>query len=164
MEPSGYQPFYLALIWSQHSRMSTASLAGGECAFNCHLPTPGPSVDPFKILLEPPRASIICWHASDSQRDGGMEWRAGIEDPDVRVRPSPGRGGRFSHWQPARRRRPRPAGGQRCARPGAGAGARSIRGGEVPGPREPRVASGGSSWAAKARLDLKNRPSTTPLF
>ena len=154
----------LALIWSQHSRMSTVSLAGGECAFNCHLPTPGPSMDPFKIILEPPRASIICWHASDSQRDGGMEWRAGIEDPDIRVCPSPGRGGRFSHWQPARRRRPLK--GHRCARPGAGAGARSRRGGEVP--RAPPVARGGSScqWAAtgKARLDLKNRPSTTPLF
>ena len=102
----------------------------------------------------------------DSQRDLGVEWRAGIEDPDIRVCPSPGRGGRFSHWQPARRRRPLK--GHRCARPGAGAGARSRRGGEVP--REPLVASGDSScqWAAaatgKARLDLKNRPSTTPLF
>ena len=65
----------LALIWSQHSRMSTASLAGGECAFNCHLPTPGPSMDPFKILLEPPRASIICWHAMTRSGMGG--WSGG---------------------------------------------------------------------------------------
>jgi hypothetical protein len=65
----------LALIWSQHSRMSTVSLAGGECAFNCHLPTPGPSVDPFKILLEPPRASIICWHAMTRSGMGG--WSGG---------------------------------------------------------------------------------------
>ena len=33
----------LALRWSQRSRMSTVSLAGNKCAFNCHLLTLGPS-------------------------------------------------------------------------------------------------------------------------
>ena len=33
----------LALKWSQRSPMSTVSLAGNECAFNCHLLTLGPS-------------------------------------------------------------------------------------------------------------------------
>ena len=36
----------------------------------------------------------------DSQRDLGVEWRAGIEDPDIRVCPSPGRGGRFATGSP----------------------------------------------------------------
>ncbi len=53
----------LELIWSQHSRMSTVSLAGSKCAFkvqlaNCHLLTSGPSGSESTMGIELVRASI----------------------------------------------------------------------------------------------------------
>ncbi len=60
----------LAITWSQHSRMSTVCLAGNECAFNCHLLTPRPSLDPFFHWSQRGRASSAGMTRS---RGGGID-------------------------------------------------------------------------------------------
>jgi hypothetical protein len=105
--------------------MSTVTLAGSECAFNCHLLAPSPSstVGPFFYSMEPPRASIIGWHGLwSSQRDERME--GGHRGPSVTSEST--RRGAVEGVPAARGRRRRPGLQRRGAGP-AGSWAQQVR-------------------------------------
>jgi hypothetical protein len=136
-------------------RMSTVSLAGSECAFNCHLlapqASPSSTVGPFFYSMEPPRASIIGWHGLwSSQRDERME--GGHRGPSVTSESA--RRGAVEGVPAARGRRRRPGLQRRGAGPAGPPSARTAPPAAAARParrRRPRDPGPAGSRGAQAR-------------